>query len=135
MSDQDSGSFLTGFSLGLFAGAAGYFLFATDRGQQVRQDLQAEWAAAHERLVDEGFLTGQEAAQAKAKAGQAAEAAVQPILNLKQTLSKMINNLIEVESDQKSSKAPAKSTKTTASSKKSDKKPGRRGRPKKFKNT
>lgn len=51
-SDQDSGSFLTGFAVGLFAGAFGYFLFATDQGQSVRQELIKEWQLANQKLND-----------------------------------------------------------------------------------
>lgn len=36
MTQNDQGSFLTGFSLGLFAGAFGYLLFGTDRGKKIR---------------------------------------------------------------------------------------------------
>lgn len=51
-SDQaDSGSFITGFTLGLLAGAAGYFLFATDRGVSVRKELAKEWQQAKQDLI------------------------------------------------------------------------------------
>jgi hypothetical protein len=56
MHDQDQGSFLTGFTVGLFAGAAGYFLFGTDRGEKVRSTLQDEWEEAKDKLVDQGVI-------------------------------------------------------------------------------
>lgn len=49
--DQDQGSFLTGFTLGLFAGATGYFLFGTDRGAKVRRELKTEWDQAQAGLA------------------------------------------------------------------------------------
>ncbi len=51
--NRESGSFLTGFTVGIFAGAAGYFLFGTSRGQKMRERLAQEWnQARHE--VDNG---------------------------------------------------------------------------------
>jgi gas vesicle protein len=44
----EHGSFLTGFTIGLFAGAAGYFLFATDKGGKVRKSLAREWQEAQQ---------------------------------------------------------------------------------------
>lgn len=43
---HDSGSFVTGFGLGLITGAVGYFMFATDRGESVRESLLEEWHRA-----------------------------------------------------------------------------------------
>lgn len=48
--DQDQGSFLTGFTLGLFAGAAGLYLFGTEKGKSVRQRLTSEWQAAQSSM-------------------------------------------------------------------------------------
>ena len=56
MPQKDQGSFLTGFSLGLFAGAAGYFLFGTHSGKKVRQDLSKEWDQAKEKLAQDGII-------------------------------------------------------------------------------
>jgi gas vesicle protein len=56
MPQKDQGSFLTGFSLGLFAGAIGYFLFGTDNGKKVRTDLNKEWNEAKEKLAEEGII-------------------------------------------------------------------------------
>lgn len=56
MSDQNQGSFLGGLALGLFAGAAGYFLFGTKDGEQVRKKVEKEWQEAKATLVDEGII-------------------------------------------------------------------------------
>lgn len=53
---HDSGSFVGGFTVGLFAGALGYFLFGTKRGGQVRSQLVSEWDKAKDQLVDQGVL-------------------------------------------------------------------------------
>lgn len=54
MANQDQGSFLAGFSVGLFAGAAGYFLFGTDRGRQLKHRLAHEWEAARKEMPERG---------------------------------------------------------------------------------
>ncbi len=54
--NHDTGSFLTGFTIGLFAGAAGYFLFGTDRGGKVRRELMTEWENARGELVERGIV-------------------------------------------------------------------------------
>lgn len=54
--DHDQGSFLTGFTVGLFAGAASYFLFATDKGSKVRTSLLEEWEIAREKLNTQGVI-------------------------------------------------------------------------------
>ncbi len=41
--EDQSNSFLVGFTWGLIAGAAGYFLFGTDQGKKVRHQLAEEW--------------------------------------------------------------------------------------------
>lgn len=56
MSDQNQGSFLGGLALGIFAGAAGYFLFGTKDGEQVRKKVEKEWQEAKATLVDEGII-------------------------------------------------------------------------------
>lgn len=48
--NQDSGSFLAGFGVGLIAGAVGYFMFATDRGENVRKSLVEEWHNATDKV-------------------------------------------------------------------------------------
>lgn len=53
---QQSNSFLTGFALGLFAGAAGYYLYATDRGKKLREHLVSEWENAKVQLTKEGVI-------------------------------------------------------------------------------
>lgn len=54
MANQEQGSFLAGFSVGLVAGAAGYFLFGTDRGRDVKERLAAEWEEARKSLPSQG---------------------------------------------------------------------------------
>lgn len=39
----ESGSFLSGLGIGLIGGAVGYFLFATEKGEKVRDRLAKEW--------------------------------------------------------------------------------------------
>lgn len=43
VSENTHSSFIIGFTWGLIAGASGYFLFATEQGKKVRQDLSEEW--------------------------------------------------------------------------------------------
>lgn len=56
MQEDSHGSFLNGFTIGLFAGAMGYFLFATDKGQKVRKQLNTEWEKAKKELEDSGKI-------------------------------------------------------------------------------
>lgn len=56
MQEQHKTSFIGGFSLGLLAGATGFFLFATDRGKQVRQKINLVWQEASEDLSAQGFI-------------------------------------------------------------------------------
>lgn len=59
-SDQsDNSSFATGFALGLFMGAAGYYFFATEQGHRLRKQLAEEWEVAKTQLAKEGLLTNQ----------------------------------------------------------------------------
>lgn len=50
------GSFLNGFLAGLFAGAAGYFLFGTKKGETVRSKVEQEWNTAKEHLAQKGVI-------------------------------------------------------------------------------
>ena len=50
----DQGSFVAGFSVGLVAGAAAYFLFGTEKGAKVRKQLVEEWESAREFMAEEG---------------------------------------------------------------------------------
>lgn len=52
MANQEQGSFLAGFTVGLFAGAAGYFLFGTDQGRKIKQQLAKEWQLARNTLPE-----------------------------------------------------------------------------------
>lgn len=53
---EDKGNFLVGLTLGLFAGAAGYFLFGTENGKKIQQKLSQEWAEAKKELEARGQL-------------------------------------------------------------------------------
>jgi len=55
----DQGGFIAGFSIGLLAGAAGYFLFGTKRGAEIRHELVKEWENAQEHLAKEGVISSQ----------------------------------------------------------------------------
>jgi gas vesicle protein len=50
------GSFLNGFIVGLFAGAAGYFLFGTKKGETIRHKINEEWEQAKVQLSDQGVI-------------------------------------------------------------------------------
>jgi gas vesicle protein len=54
-SGHEQGSFLTGFTLGLFAGAAGYFMFGTNKGRKLRERLADEWENARMEVGDKGL--------------------------------------------------------------------------------
>ena len=54
--DTQQSSFTTGFTVGLFAGAAGYYLFGTKQGAQLRRQLVQDWEDAKEHLVEEGVI-------------------------------------------------------------------------------
>jgi len=43
---DNQGSFVTGLTVGLFAGAASYFLLLTPNGRKMRLKLEKEWQAA-----------------------------------------------------------------------------------------
>ena len=55
---SDQGGFVAGFSVGLFAGAAGYFLFATPQGAKLRKQLMQEWETAKDYMAKEGVTDG-----------------------------------------------------------------------------
>lgn len=40
------GSFVSGLTIGFLAGAAGYFLFGTEKGKKIVKDLEQEWRLA-----------------------------------------------------------------------------------------
>jgi gas vesicle protein len=48
--------FLTGFSVGLFVGAAGYYLYATERGKKLREHVADEWKTAKVELAKGGVI-------------------------------------------------------------------------------
>ncbi|MCC6711561.1 MAG: YtxH domain-containing protein [Candidatus Pacebacteria bacterium] len=49
-------NFMTGFSVGLAAGAAGMYLFGTDEGEELREELKAHWKEAVSDLLAEGTI-------------------------------------------------------------------------------
>ncbi|CAN5272774.1 hypothetical protein BH10PAT2_BH10PAT2_0020 [soil metagenome] len=53
---SDGTSFVTGFTVGLFVGAAGYYLFATEKGAKLRKQLVNEWDSAKVDLVEQGVI-------------------------------------------------------------------------------
>ncbi len=52
----ENGPFLTGLSIGLFAGAFGYYLFNTSRGEQMRESLSTEWQSIRKKMYEEGLI-------------------------------------------------------------------------------
>lgn len=54
---DNQGSFVTGLTIGMFAGAAGYFLFGTNKGKALRQELEKEWASAQADLQSRSSQT------------------------------------------------------------------------------
>lgn len=59
-SSSSQGSFLNGFTVGIFAGAVGFFLFGTDKGGKVRQTVVKEWDQAKVHLAKEGVIPSAE---------------------------------------------------------------------------
>ena len=57
MEKNNHHSFTTGFTLGLFSGVVGYYLFGTKQGKKARAKLAQEWKRARQHLIDEGVLT------------------------------------------------------------------------------
>lgn len=53
---HDQGSFLTGLTMGMVAGAAGYFLFGTKDGKKIRHKLGKEWDTAKLHLLTQGTI-------------------------------------------------------------------------------
>lgn len=51
------GSFLNGFAIGLFAGAAGFFLFGTDDGKKTCRRIAKEWTSAKSKLAEQGVIS------------------------------------------------------------------------------
>lgn len=49
-------NFMTGFSIGLAAGAAAMYLFGTDEGEELREELKAHWKEALKDLLAEGTI-------------------------------------------------------------------------------
>lgn len=56
MQQQHKNSFVGGFALGLAAGAAGFFLFATSEGKKVRQKANQAWQEASSELQAQSLI-------------------------------------------------------------------------------
>lgn len=102
MSNQssDQGSFLTGITIGMIAGAAGYFLFGTKDGKKIRKDLTKEWEGAKLHLLTQGKIDN-------------------PQLSLKDVIAEFINSM--APDDPKAQKAAASKTKVAPKQKSSKK--------------
>ncbi len=93
---NEHGSFLGGFTVGLFAGAAGYFMFGTQKGKKIRERLTDEWENARMEAGDKGF----------------------PNMSLREMIGSLVNSFQDSavteankQSPKKASKAPAKENK------------------------
>ena len=53
---KDDGSYLTGLSIGLFAGTIAYLLYGTSKGREVKKKLKEDWSAAQELIDDSSIL-------------------------------------------------------------------------------
>ena len=53
-------NFMTGFGVGLAAGAVGMFLFGTDEGTKLRKELKDHWQEAAADLLAEGVIENAE---------------------------------------------------------------------------
>lgn len=60
---NNEGSFVSGLTVGFLAGAAGYFLFGTEKGKKIIRDLEREWQAAQAADPHLTSLITQEATQ------------------------------------------------------------------------
>jgi len=61
MSDEQQGSFIGGLALGMFAGAAGFFLFGTKDGAKTRLKIEKEWQEAKATLEKDGIIKNKNA--------------------------------------------------------------------------
>ncbi len=51
MPNEEHGSFSLGFTFGLLAGAAGFFMFGTERGKKARLEFAKQWQEAHKSMA------------------------------------------------------------------------------------
>jgi gas vesicle protein len=110
-SEKEPGSFLTGFTLGLLAGAVAHFLFTTDRGERVLKSLQEEWSHAQKELH-------------KKKTTEKASEVVQEVtISIRDLAKKAIKHFTDqvADSSKKSKPVSTKKSKTAVKSKKSSK--------------
>jgi gas vesicle protein len=54
--NKESGSFITGFGMGLLAGTAAYFLFGTEQGKELRKKALSEWEEAQSHISDKSGI-------------------------------------------------------------------------------
>lgn len=118
---NDSGQFTTGFTLGLLAGAAGFFLFGTKRGREVRHRLQAEWERARQDRTLWSVGTGTPSST-RSLPGKARETQNEPPETLKdlidfgkEQLFKFLDSLPSQDQDSGSTKKSARSKNSPAS--------------------
>jgi gas vesicle protein len=95
----DHGSFLTGFTIGLFAGAAGYFLFATDKGEKARKALSKEWQEAQQ-----SWFTSQEVGPGTSSLRELAKDFFGTLLQA-ESIANRVSKESKMEKDKKSSVA------------------------------
>lgn len=87
-SHQDS--FINGFTLGICAGAAGYFLYGTEQGKKLRLKLHKQWKAAQFDLQETAPELAATSLQdvfelVKKTLNQAAISAPEPVKEVKKT--------------------------------------------------
>lgn len=94
-SSSNEGSFVTGFTVGLFAGAAGFFLFGTNKGQVVRGKLSQEWNQAKKQLAQDGVISS-------------------PDLSLRDMFTQLISTITDVPHEDKKVKKAAPKKKSSS---------------------
>jgi gas vesicle protein len=109
---------MNGFTLGMLAGAGGYFLFATDHGRKVRQQIAQEWTDAKKQLVKDGVISSADISLREFIQEVFSKASGQPATELEKDAKRGMA-LINHEVDQVKkvvktiAKAPARKTATT----------------------
>jgi len=54
--NRQSGTFVTGFTMGILAGIAGYLLVSSDEGKKTLKKIKKEWKIAQEELLKQGTI-------------------------------------------------------------------------------
>ena len=57
MTQEENGSFPTGFVVGFLSGAVAYFLTQTQEGQELKEEFINHWYELKDSLVEEGILS------------------------------------------------------------------------------